>query len=124
MASKHMKKIKAFIVSLTALLLPVVVLAQASIIPNKIPSLPGDTGSTFGFQLRWMINVFLAVVGLIAVAFLIYGGFRYMTSAGNEETAEEAKRIIQNAIIGLVVIILSYIIIAVIANALLTGSVG
>jgi type IV secretion system pilin len=51
-----------------------------------------------------LINYVLAIVGVIALAYLVYGGFRYITSAGNEETIEEAKRIIFNAIIGIVVI--------------------
>ena len=65
-----------------------------------------------------VLNFALTFVGLIAVAMLIYGGFRYLTSAGNEETTKQAKRIILYAIIGIVVILLS----AVIVN-FLVGSV-
>ncbi len=83
--------------------------------------LPNDT-SISGFIMK-IINIALAVAGLIAVLFLIIGGFRYITSAGNEETAEQAKKIITNAIIGVVVIILSFVIVRVISNALLTNQV-
>lgn len=83
--------------------------------------LPGDT-SLSGFILK-IINIALAVAGLIAVLFLIIGGFRYITSAGNEETAEQAKKIITNAIIGIVVIILSFVIVRVISNALANNQV-
>ena len=65
----------------------------------------------------------MGIVGLIAVAFIIIGGFRYITSAGNEEAAEGGKKMITDAIIGLVVIILSYTIITVIMNALVRGNV-
>ena len=83
---------------------------------------PGGTGlpadsSLSGFILK-IINIALAIAGLVAVLFLIIGGFRYITSAGNEETAEQAKAIILNAIIGIVVIILSFVIVRVISNAL------
>src|SRR5690606_20766095 len=71
--------------------------------------LPNDT-SLSGFIMK-IINIALTVAGLIAVLFLIIGGFRYITSAGNEETAEQAKKIITNAIIGIVVIILSFVIV-------------
>jgi len=71
-----------------------------------------------------VINIALAVAGLVAVLFLIIGGFRYITSAGNEETAEQAKKIITNAIIGIVVIILSFVIVRVISNALTTNGAG
>jgi len=83
--------------------------------------LPNDT-SISGFIMK-IINIALAVAGLIAVLFLIIGGFRYITSAGNEETAEQAKKIITNAIIGVVVIILSFVIVRVISNALANNQV-
>lgn len=82
--------------------------------------LPCQT-SVSEFILR-IINIALTVAGLIAVLFLIIGGFRYITSAGNEETAEQAKKIITNAIIGIVVIILSFVIVRVISNALVSGN--
>ena len=84
-------------------------------------NLPNDT-SVSGFVIK-IINIALAVAGLIAVLFLIIGGFRYITSAGNEETAEQAKKIITNAIIGIVVIILSFVIVRVISNALVSNQV-
>jgi heme/copper-type cytochrome/quinol oxidase subunit 2 len=105
------------------LLLPALASA-VDIRPDPISGLPGDRSSTFTDEISTIIQIILAVVGLIAVAFLIWGGFRYITSAGNDEVAEEGKKTIQNAIIGLVVIILSYIIVTVIANALVRGPVG
>ncbi len=69
-----------------------------------------------------IINIALTVAGLIAVLFLIIGGFRYITSAGNEETAESAKKIIINAIIGIVIIILSFVIVRVISEALVNNN--
>lgn len=70
-----------------------------------------------------IINIALGIAGLVAVLFLVIGGFRYITSAGNEETAEQAKKIITNAIIGIVVIILAFVIIRVISGALITNQV-
>lgn len=71
-----------------------------------------------------VINILLAIAGLVAVIFLIIGGFRYITAGGNEETAESGKRTILNAIIGIVIIILSFVIVRVISNALIGGSVA
>lgn len=68
-----------------------------------------------------IINILLAIAGLIAVLFLVIGGFRYITSGGNEEIAGNAKKIILNAVIGIVVIILSFVIVRVVANALLAN---
>ncbi|MDP3993794.1 MAG: hypothetical protein Q8P75_02320 [bacterium] len=68
-----------------------------------------------------VINIALFVVGLLAVVFLIIGGFRYITAAGNEEQVEGAKQTIFHAIIGLIIVILSFVIVRVISNALISG---
>jgi hypothetical protein len=63
-------------------------------------------------------------VGFVAVLFLIIGGYRYITARGNEEQAEDAKRTLTNAIIGIVVVIASFVVIRVIASALILGPFG
>lgn len=66
--------------------------------------------------IKTVINWLLGIAFGIAVLFLIIGGFWYITSAGNEETAEKGKGTAINAIIGIVIIILSYVIVNVISN--------
>lgn len=66
--------------------------------------------------IRTVINWLLAIAFALAVLFLIIGGFWFITSAGNEETAEKGKSTAINAIIGIVIIVLSYVIINVVAN--------
>ena len=68
-----------------------------------------------------VINVLLYFAGAIAVLLLIIGGFRYVTSAGNDESMEKAKKTITSAIIGLVIIIMAYAIVAVINNLVVNG---
>ncbi len=63
-----------------------------------------------------VLNYALGFAFLIAVVMLVFGGFRYMTSAGNEEMAGKGKKTIINALIGIVVIILSYVIVSVISR--------
>lgn len=58
-----------------------------------------------------IINAALVLAGVVAVAYLIIGGYQYITSSGNAETAATAKGTIMNAIIGLVVIFAAYVII-------------
>lgn len=71
-----------------------------------------------------VINIVLLFLGVIAVGLIIYAGFVWMTSAGNDEKVEEAKKILKNAIIGLVIILSSWGIATFILNRLLqaTGS--
>lgn len=58
-----------------------------------------------------IINIALGFVALIAVIMIIYAGFKWITAGGNEETVKEARGNIRNAVIGIVVIMLSYAII-------------
>ena len=55
--------------------------------------------------------------------FLIIGGFKYVTSHGNEEQMEAAKKTVKAAIVGIVIIVMSYAIVAVV-NDLLTTPPG
>ena len=55
-----------------------------------------------------IINIALSFLGLIAVIIVIYGGFVWMTSGGNEEKINNAKKILKNGLIGLVIILLSW----------------
>ena len=63
-----------------------------------------------------ILNVILPLTGIVAVLFVIIGGYQYMASGANEEMAEQGKKTLQNAITGLVVVILSYVIVNVIIN--------
>jgi hypothetical protein len=113
-------QVAAFVLTLTLAIAPVA-FAQFNVPSSGGTGLPNDT-SISQFIMK-IINIALTVAGLIAVLFLIIGGFRYITSAGNEETAESAKKIIINAIIGVVIIILSFVIVRVISNALVNNNV-
>lgn len=75
-----------------------------------------DQNATINGLIRTVINWLLAIAFGVAVLFLIIGGFWYITSAGNEETAEKGKNTAFNAIIGIVIIILSYVIVNVVSN--------
>ena len=85
--------------------------------------LPKPTGSVDSFVgkttlvglLLKIIQFLLTFAGVVAVGVLVIGGFWYITSAGNEQ-AEKGQKAITNAIIGLVVVILAYTIVAIISS--------
>lgn len=52
-----------------------------------------------------IVEIILQLVGYVAVLFIIYGGFLYMTSTGEPQKLAGAKSTILNAIIGLIVAI-------------------
>lgn len=64
-----------------------------------------------------VLKYLLYLAGAIAVLFIVIGGFQYITSSGDEEQAEKGRKTLTNAIIGLVVVIMSYAIIQIITNA-------
>ena len=66
-----------------------------------------------------VINIILALAGLIAVLVLIIGGFRYVTSFGNEEAVGAAKKMIINALLGIIIIILAFVVVRVVQNVFL-----
>ena len=66
--------------------------------------------------IRNIANIAIALVGTVALLFLIIGGFYYITSAGNPDNVGKAKQTILYSIIGLILAIVSYAIINFIIN--------
>ena len=65
-----------------------------------------------------VLNFALTFLGLIAVAFIVYAGFLYVTSGGDEGNMEKAKKIILYAVIGILVILAAFALVnTVIQNA-------
>jgi len=67
-----------------------------------------------------IIQGFLGIVAIWAVIFIIVGGFQMVMAAGNEETYLKAKKTITWAVLGLVIALLSFSIVAVVENILQT----
>ncbi len=82
------------------------------------PVTQGDVGSNiptasnpsapFSDQLAMVLNILLALASTVAVLFIIIGGYTYITSAGNQDRQKKAKEVLIGAIVGLVIIILSF----------------
>jgi hypothetical protein len=67
-----------------------------------------------------VVNFALAIVGIIAVVYLIWGGVTYITAGGDAEKAGKGRTTITNAIIGIVIIIAALAI----YNGVLEGAVS
>ncbi|MBI4426332.1 MAG: hypothetical protein HY567_02040 [Candidatus Kerfeldbacteria bacterium] len=52
---------------------------------------------------------FAGVAGILAVVMMMWGGFHYITAAGNPQRMNEGKSIISGAIIGLILVLISYL---------------
>lgn len=63
-------------------------------------------------------NILVALIGLFAVFRLVVGGYLMLGFPGNEEATKEAKRILGNAMIGIVIVYAAYVVIQYIWSAL------
>src|SRR3989338_6316325 len=70
-----------------------------------------------------IVNVLLGFLGIIAILIILYGGFVWMTAAGNEEKVDQAKKIISAGIIGLVIIFTSFAIATFVIESLITATI-
>jgi len=62
-----------------------------------------DIGDAPSF-IEEVIRIGMTAVAIIAVGVLVYGGFLYITAAGNEDQAKKAKMLVAYAVIGLLLI--------------------
>ena len=69
-----------------------------------------------------VIKAILGIVGSLALAIFIFGGFTWITSAGNDEKIKKGKDMITWATFGLVVIFLSYALVTFVITAVTGGS--
>ncbi len=70
-----------------------------------------------------VISIFLSFLGIIFLILIIYGGFVWMTSGGNEAKVLKAKKILTQAVIGLIIIVASYAITNFVLHALVKVTV-
>ena|SRR3990167_11040842 len=69
-----------------------------------------------------IINVSLGLLGTITLVLIIYGGFLWMTAAGNDDQVGKAKQIMIAGIIGLAIVLAAYGIATYVVNSLLTAT--
>ena len=81
-------------------------------LPASVSSAPQSLNDT----IYKVVNYALGLAGLIAVVFLIYGGYLYIFSGASEELAKKGRATITNALIGIVIIILAYVIVNVVVG--------
>lgn len=65
-----------------------------------------------------IVDILLRVVGIITVAYVIYGGFRYITSQGEPDATKKAQGTVINALIGMAIAIFAVTIVSFIGNTL------
>jgi len=104
-----MKKLLKNVSILAITLLPNAALAAGLTAPTT-PS--GLSDQSLDVTINNIITAVLGLVGIIALGVILYGGFRWMTAAGNEEAVGEAKKIITAGVIGLIIVIVAWAVVS------------
>lgn len=108
-----MKKVLKNISILGVTLLPNAALAAGLAAPSNISGL---SGASLDVTIMNIITAVLGLVGIIALGVILYGGFRWMTAAGNEDAVGEAKKIITAGVIGLIIVIVGWAVVSFVIN--------
>ena len=66
------------------------------------------TGTDVKSAIVNIVKFLLTFLGLIAVVIILYGGFQWMTSAGNEEQVTSARSTLTAGLIGLIIILAAF----------------
>jgi hypothetical protein len=120
-----LKKYFAILAITGALLLPIVSLAQGSLLTDPIIA---DAACTKGgtCTLNTFIalgvnvaNFILGIVGALTLIMFIYGGFLWILSGGSSESVKKGKDVIVGSVVGLLIVFSSYMIINYITNDVL-----
>jgi len=69
-----------------------------------------------------VINAALGLTGVIFLAYILYAAYTWMTAGGDSDKVTKAKETIGRATIGLVIVLLSYAIVAYIVPLLLCAT--
>ena len=79
----------------------------------------GLPSTSFPILIARLIRILLGTLGVVAVLIVIYAGWLYMSAGGDDTKVKKAKKILMNAVIGLVLILASYSIASFILGKLL-----
>lgn len=81
----------------------------------NFPTLMGKEGiplpeklTTLGGIISALIPYLFVFAGLLLFAYLIWGGFSFLTSGGEPKAMEQAKGKVTNAIVGFIIIFVAY----------------
>ncbi|MBI4281377.1 hypothetical protein HY625_00990 [Candidatus Uhrbacteria bacterium] len=116
-------------VGIGALLLPIIALAQDTISSDQAKKFGIDVLTASGLGSRGLretvgsiINVFMGLLGTVAIVIILIGGFQWMTAGGNEEKVEKAKQMLGAGVIGLAIILAAYSITRFVIGSLITAT--
>jgi hypothetical protein len=114
MKNRNIIKSITFFIFLSFLFLPAITGASVmdqldAVMSNTSAYEGGADEESLIIAIGKIINVILGFLGIIFIVLIIYGGFMWMTAQGNEAQVEKARKILIRAIIGVIIILVSFI---------------
>jgi len=90
------------------------------LLPSLYQNRPfGASGNlTPGEILTRLLPYIFVIAGLLLLLYLVYGGFSFLTSAGDPKAVGAAKARITTALIGFLIVFVSYWIVTILGNIL------
>jgi len=84
-----------------------------------------DSGSIGQVQtfIQSVVKAIAGLAGLVAACFFMVGGYQYITSSGNPDHMDRAKRTLVHSAVGLSIVIASFVIANIVTN-LATSAFG
>lgn len=76
-----------------------------------------------GQLIQRFLDILLTLAGVIAILFIVIGGYQYITSRGAEDQAKAGRKTMTYAIIGLIAILLAYTGVNLVVRLITTGSI-
>lgn len=73
---------------------------------------------TVGEVIVAIINTLLGLLFALVVLMVIYGGFLYVTAGGADDRTKKGKKVITQALIGMAIVVLAYVLVSTVYNAL------
>lgn len=78
--------------------------------------------SSVGQLIQRFLDILLTLAGVIAILFIVIGGYQYITSRGAEDQAKAGRKTMTYAIIGLIAILLAYTGVNIVVRLITTGT--
>ena len=96
------------------LLAPLIVFAAGWVLPDNPGGVPDDFNESLIKITNWLLG-FVAILGILV---MVWGGINYIGSAGDQEKATTAKKVITYALLGVIIAGLAYAAVKVVVETL------
>ncbi|MCX6799656.1 MAG: hypothetical protein NT091_00720 [Candidatus Falkowbacteria bacterium] len=120
-----MKKAIASLVLFLTIVVGNPLIAMATTFQEGLDKAAGSTGGVYTAgsptqltdNIGLVIEIILSLLGIVFLILLVYAGYLWMTAQGDSKQVEKAQKMIQQTIIGLVIILAAYAITALVIKS-------